>query len=228
MSSFSSSPSSSPSPTSAPRPTTTASGIVIPTTTVVAIGAGFITFALLLLSLVLFIRFLRLVFRCKKEGKDWRVEWEAQGGTWGWLHRTSPRDPYRDEITSRGGYVGYGYGRGTGLGNGVGWMNSGVGGGGWYGSEMTRMRLWNERVREERGGYGKDEKIWDGEKPELWEVDLDRGARSRDLDRDIDLDDEKDHESDSPLVHHTVCPYSHHWRNLGVKILKRSRSLIDL
>ena len=101
-----------------------------------------------------------------------------------------------------------------GIGNGVGWMNSGVGGGGWYGSEMTRMRLWNERVREERGGYGKDEKIWDGEKPELWEVDLDRQGRGR----DIDDDDEKGHEPVDPLVHYTVCSYSHHSRNLGVKI----------
>jgi hypothetical protein len=45
-----------------------------------------------------------------------------------------------------------------------------TGGGGWYSSEIARMRLWNEMRRE---GLKVQEDI--GERPELWEVALGEG-----------------------------------------------------
>ena len=125
---------------------------------------------------------------------DWRAEWENQGGAFGWLHRTSPPDPDRDNVGA-GGYGGFGYGFGNGGGYGRGgtaWNPGGVGGGGWYGSELTRMRMWNDRMREERAG--KDWGIWEGEKPGIWEVGLE-------MEMEMEMEKKSDREG---LVDYTV------------------------
>ena len=45
-----------------------------------------------------------------------------------------------------------------------------TGGGGWYSSEIARMRLWNEMRRE---GLKLKEDV--GERPEIWEIGLGEG-----------------------------------------------------
>jgi hypothetical protein len=126
--------------------------VTIPTTTVVGIGAGFVAFALSLLGCLLLVRFLRLALRARREGIPVRQAWNDQGGVFGWLHGLGAQDRETDRIRrieeiERSGY----------------W----AGGGGWYSSEILRMRLWNEIRRE--GMKVKDDL---GERPGMWEVGL--------------------------------------------------------
>jgi hypothetical protein len=128
------------------------SGVTIPTTTVVGIGVGFVGFALFLLSCLLLIRFAKLALRARREGIPIRQAWNDQGGFFGWLHGFGARDRDGDRVRrieeiERSGY----------------W----AGGGGWYSSEILRMRLWNEIRRE--GLKAKDDL---GERPGMWEVGL--------------------------------------------------------
>jgi hypothetical protein len=172
-----------PSPTHSNTPHPSESGIQIPTTTVVGIGAGFVGFALSLLGTLLFIRFIRLAIKARREGIPVRTAWVDQGGFFGWIHGIGSRDNgnetdrmRRMDELERSGYWG--------------------GGGGWYTSEITRMRIWNEIRRENalamrRGKEGEDL----GDRPELWEVDLaegrvrveGKGGLGEDLDLDLDL-----------------------------------------
>ena len=144
------------------------SGVTIPTTPVVGIGAGFVAFALSLLGCLLLVRFFKLAFRARREGIPVRQAWNDQGGLFGWLHGFGAQDRETDrrrriEEIERSGY----------------W----AGGGGWYSSEILRMRLWNEIRRE--GMKVKDDL---GERPGMWEVGLGEGARQDEVE---ELEDEK-------------------------------------
>lgn len=168
------------SSTTTPSPTTTSpspassgtqhaqSGVTIPTTTVVGIGAGFVAFALSLLGCLLLVRFFKLALRARREGIPVRQAWNDQGGLFGWLHGFGAQDRETDrrrriEEIERSGY----------------W----AGGGGWYSSEILRMRLWNEIRRE--GMKVKDDL---GERPGMWEVGLGEGTRQENVE---ELEDEK-------------------------------------
>jgi hypothetical protein len=168
------------SSTTTPSPTTTSpspassathhveSGVTIPTTTVVGIGAGFVAFALSLLGSLLLVRFAKLALRARREGIPVRQAWNDQGGLFGWLHGFGARDRDTDRVRrieeiERSGY----------------W----AGGGGWYSSEILRMRLWNEIRRE--GMKVKDDL---GERPGMWEVGLGEGKGQENVE---ELEDEK-------------------------------------
>lgn len=157
--------------TTSPTPTQSGyhhveSGVTIPTTTVVGIGIGFVGFALSLLGSLLLIRFLKLALRARRDGIPVRQAWRDQGGFFGWLHGFGAQDRETDRIRrieeiERSGY----------------W----AGGGGWYSSEILRMRLWNEIRRE--GMKVKDDL---GERPGMWEVGLGEGKDEEDVGELVD------------------------------------------
>jgi hypothetical protein len=104
------------------------------------------------------IRFIRLAIKARRDGIPVRTAWVDQGGFFGWIHGVGPQDSSArerrmEEIERmRSGYWG--------------------GGGGWYASEITRMRIWNELRREQEAALlvAKGEGL--GERPGMWEVDL--------------------------------------------------------
>lgn len=164
-----SSTSSSPTPTESHHPRPTETGINIPTSTVVAIGAGFVCFALIVLGTLLLIRLIRLFFACRRDGTPFREAWAAQGGVFGWLHGVG------SSSSSRPGERGGGVGGGGRINEGyMAWLPaSGLGAGGWYASEVARMRIWNEVLRAGQAGQGSKElEYWGGKVPALWEVDV--------------------------------------------------------
>ncbi|KAK8864198.1 hypothetical protein IAR55_001444 [Kwoniella newhampshirensis] len=61
-------------------------GIVIPTSTIVAIGVGFVAFGFSVLILLFVLRIAKVRRISRERGEEFRVVWSREGGFWGFLN----------------------------------------------------------------------------------------------------------------------------------------------